>query len=138
MQELAKLREFAARYTTAWCSHDAAKVAAFYSPSGSLTINDGAPAVGREAIAEAARAFMTAFPDLQVDMDDVRVERDHAEYHWTLRGTNTGPGGTGKSVRISGFESWQMSEDGSIARSRGHFDRDEYARQLREGSVATG
>src|SRR5690242_432196 len=78
MQELAKLREFAARYTAAWCSHDAAKVAAFYSPSGSLTINDGAPAVGREAIAEAARAFMTAFPDLQVDMDDVRVERDHA------------------------------------------------------------
>ena len=41
---------------------------------------------------------MTTFPDMQVVMDDVRVRADCAEYHWTLIGTNTGPGGTGHRV----------------------------------------
>jgi len=96
----ARLREFAVRYTAAWCGQDAAKVAACYSPDGSLTINDGAPAKGRIAITESARSFMTDFPDLQVLMDDLIVEDDRTEYHWTLIGANTGPGGTGKRVRI--------------------------------------
>ncbi len=36
-----RLREFAAQYTAAWSSQDAARVASFYSVSGSLKINDG-------------------------------------------------------------------------------------------------
>ena len=69
-----ELRELARRYTDAWCSQDPERVAAHYAPAGSLTINDGAPSVGRAAIAEAVRSFMVAFPDLQVLMDDVRLE----------------------------------------------------------------
>ena len=61
-----KLREFARRYTAAWCSQDPASVAGFFSPDGSLTINRGTPSVGRGEITEAARGFMTAFPDLMV------------------------------------------------------------------------
>lgn len=129
----ARLREFAVRYTAAWCSQDPAKVAACYSPDGSLTINDGAPATGRIAITESARSFMTDFPDLQVLMDDLILWADRAEYHWTLIGTNTGPGGTGKRVRISGFEEWKMGADGLIAESQGHFDAAEYDLQLRLG-----
>ncbi len=86
----AGLQDFAARYTAAWCSQDPARLSAFYSPDGSLTINSGAPAVGRTAIAEVARSFMTAFPDMRVSMDDSIVRGDRAEYHWTLTGTNTG------------------------------------------------
>jgi hypothetical protein len=41
------LREFARRYTAAWCSQDPARVAENYAPDGSLTINDGPPSVGR-------------------------------------------------------------------------------------------
>jgi len=37
-ERMTKLRDFATRYTAAWCSQDAASVAAFFSPSGSLTI----------------------------------------------------------------------------------------------------
>jgi hypothetical protein len=48
----------------------------------------------------------------------------------TLTGTNTGPGGTGRAVRISGFEVWQIGEGGLIAKSEGHFDEVEYRRQL--------
>jgi hypothetical protein len=50
-----RLVDFATRYTAAWCSHAASNVAAFYSEYGSLTINDGAPAIGRKAITDAAR-----------------------------------------------------------------------------------
>ena len=129
-----RLREFAERYTDAWCSQDPERVAAQYAPAGSLTINDGPPSVGRAAIIEAAQSFMVAFPDMQVLMDDLRVQGERAEYHWTLVGTNTGPGGTGKKVRIRGYEEWTIGEDGLIAASLGHFDEDEYARQLDHGA----
>lgn len=129
----AQLRDLAKRYTAAWCSGDPARVAAFFSPNGSLSVNGGAPAVGRSAIREVANGFMTTFPDMEVIMDDVLVQDDRAVYHWTLAGTNTGPGGTGQQVRISGFEVWEIGADGLIAESRGHFDEASYQRQLKHG-----
>jgi serine/threonine protein kinase len=48
----------------------------------------------------------------------------------TLVRTNTGPRGTGRVVRISGFEVWQIGANGLIANSRGHFDSADYRRQL--------
>jgi uncharacterized protein (TIGR02246 family) len=128
-----QLHDFARRYTEAWCSQDPGQVAAHFAPGGSLTINHGAPSVGRTAITEAAQSFMTAFPDMRVLMDELRIEDDRAEYHWTLVGTNTGPGGTGNRVRISGFEEWTIGDDGLIARSLGHYDQTEYDRQLEHG-----
>jgi SnoaL-like polyketide cyclase len=128
--DLAKLRDFSERYTAAWCSQDAASVAEFYSSRGSLTVNGGTPAVGRREITGVARSFMSAFPDMQVLMDDVIVKAETAEYHWTLVGTNTGPGGNGNHVRISGYEEWTIGPDGLIASSQGHFDAAEYRRQL--------
>ena len=125
--------DFARRYTAAWCSGDPASVAAFYAPDGSLTINGGTPAVGTAGITEAARGFMEAFPDMQVLMDGIRVDGDAVEYHWTLVGTNTGPGGTGNRVRISGYEEWTFGGDGLVAESQGHYDADEYDRQVAEG-----
>ena len=121
------------RYTDAWCSQDPAQVAAHYAPDGSLTINGGIPSVGRAAITEAARSFMTAFPDMRVLMDELRVEDGAIEYHWTLVGTNTGPDGTGNRVRISGFEEWAIADDGLISESHGHYDQGEYDRQLQQG-----
>ena len=73
---------------------------------------------------------MTAFPDLKVALDKLLVETDRVEYHWTLTGTNTGPGGTGKAVRISGMEIWKRWSDGLIAFSEGQFDAADYQRQL--------
>jgi hypothetical protein len=65
------LVEFAQRYTAASCSHDPARVASFYSESGSLAINNGALAVGRKAVEAAARSFMTGYPDLVVKFDRI-------------------------------------------------------------------
>lgn len=126
----ANLRDFARRYTAAWCSQSPADVAAFFAPDGSLHVNDDAPAVGRDAITEVAQGFMAAFPDMKVLMDDLDVQGDQAVYRWTLVGTNTGLGGTGRRVRISGFEEWRIGADGLIEESLGHFDAEDYQRQL--------
>ena len=131
--EAAWLRDFAKRYTASWCSRDAARVAAFFAPNGSLSVN-GTLAAGRGAITEVAQGFMTAFPDMELLMDDVRIEGDRAVYHWTFIGTNNGPGGTGHRVRFSSFEKRKMGEDGLIAESQGQFDSADYQRQL-EGGV---
>ena len=124
------LRNFAERYTAAWCSQNAASVATFFAPNGSLTINDGPPSIGRAAITNAAQGFMTAFPDLRITMDDVSADGVRAIYRWTLEGTNTGPRGTGAHVLISGYEEWQFSADNLIGASLGHFDAANYQRQL--------
>ena len=128
-----QLQDLARRYTAAWCSQNPASVAAHYAPEGSLTINDGPASVGRAAITEAAQGFMTAFPDMQVLMDSVSIGDRGIEYHWTLVGTNTGPGGTRNRVRFSGLEEWTLGDDGLIAESKGHFDQAEYDRQLEHG-----
>jgi len=127
------LNQFATRYTAAWCSQHAASVASFFGEQGSLKINDGVPAIGRTAITNSARSFMTAFPDLVVKMDRLVVSGAKTEYHWTLIGTNTGPGGAGKFVRISDYEEWRFGPDGLIAESLGHFDAADYQRQLNAG-----
>jgi steroid delta-isomerase-like uncharacterized protein len=132
--DLARLQSFAEAYTAAWCSQDAARVASFYAEDGSLSVNDAAPAVGREAITAVAQEFMTAFPDMKVFFDELLMEDNGATYHWTLTGTNTGPGGTGRAVRISGYEVWEIGADGLIACSRGNFDSEDYRRQLEGGN----
>jgi len=133
VNDLAKIITFAKCYAEAWCSQNPESVAAFFAENGSLSVNDGPPAVGRSAIAEVARGFMRDLPDMIVTMDDVTHESDGTKFHWTLTGTNTGPSGTGKRVRISGYELWKIGNDGLIAESKGHFDSAEYERQLKHG-----
>jgi hypothetical protein len=77
---------------------------------------------------------MNDFPDLVVKMDSVTKLGTDTTYHWTLTGANTGPGGTGTFVRISGFEQWRFGPDGLIAESKGHFDSADYQRQLSAGA----
>ena len=132
-----ELRSFAERYADSWCSQDPARVASHYAPEGSLTINGGIPAEGRVAITEAALGFMTAIPDIQVVLDDLVVDNGRVQFRWTFTRTNTGPGGTGNRVRVSGFEEWTLAADGLIAESQGHFDQAEYERQLEYGVEAS-
>jgi SnoaL-like polyketide cyclase len=100
--DAARMREFATRYTAAWCSQDAASVASFFAANGSLKINNGSESVGRAAVTSAAEEFMTDFPDRVVKMDELSLDGDHIIYRWTLTGTNTGPGVAGNAVCISG------------------------------------
>jgi hypothetical protein len=90
----------ALRDLSGWSSQNAASLASFYAENGSLTVNASAPSVGRAAITATAQGYIAAFPDM-VRMDQVSQEDSHAIFRWIWTGTNTGPGGTGKSVRIS-------------------------------------
>ena len=125
-----KVRAFAADYAKAWSSQNAASVAAHFAPEGSISINDGPPSVGREAITAVAQRFMTSFPDMVVSMDSVRVDSTGTVFHWTLTGTNTGPGGTGRAVKFSGYEEWMLSNGPLIVRSLGHYDQADFQRQM--------
>jgi hypothetical protein len=125
--------EFAKRYAEAWSSQNPESVAAFVAERGSLSVNGGEPAVGGAAIAEVARGFMTAFPDMIVTCDRLVPRAGLVEFHWTLAGTHSGPGGTGKRVRVSGYEEWRLDGDGLVGESKGHFDAAEYERQLQHG-----
>jgi ketosteroid isomerase-like protein len=134
----ADMKQFAVRYTAAWCSQDPLRVAAFFSEHGSLTINGGAPSIGRAAITETARSFMTGFPDLVVEMDGLEYQDGRYRFRWTLTGTNTGPGGSGRKVRISGYEEWTIGADGLIAESQGRYDQADWDRQVgKPGSEST-
>ena len=133
MNDFAEITEFAKRYAKAWCSQNPDSVAAFFAERGSISINNGPPAVGRAAIAKEAEVFMTTFPDMVVTMDKVVHDEEGTKFRWTLTGTNTGPGGTGNKVRISGYELWKIDIDGLIRESKGNFDSAEYERQLKHG-----
>jgi ketosteroid isomerase-like protein len=125
--------ELAIRASTAWSSQDPEGVAACYEETASLTINNGVPATGRAALAATAASYMTAFPDLAVSLDDLHVAGDCAFWVWTLTGTNTGPGGTGKAVRVSGIEVWRIGASGLVAESSGYYDAATYEHQLAHG-----
>jgi steroid delta-isomerase-like uncharacterized protein len=136
-----RLTDFATRYAAAWSSQNPASLASFYAENGSLTVNAGVPSVGRAAITAAAQAFMTAFPDMVVRLDRVSRDGSHVIFRWIWTGTNTGPGGTGRSVRITGHEEWTIDAEGLIAESKGHYDEAEYERQLngnRLSAIAKG
>jgi len=86
-----ELSNFATRYAKAWCSQNPESVAAFFAEGGSISINNGPPAVGRAAIAKEAQAFITTFLDMVVTMDKIAHDEQGTKFHWTLTGTNTGP-----------------------------------------------
>ena len=102
-----------------------------FAKGGSIVINEDLPAVGRNAVREVARGFMTDFPDLCVRCDRMSNEEGELRWHWTMWGTNTGPGGTGRSILISGYEAIVLDAVGLIVTAHGYFDQGEWDRQLR-------
>jgi predicted ester cyclase len=121
-----QIEQLARTYTEAWCRRDPARVAGHYVQGGMITTNGGDAA----QIAEVAEAFIAAFPDMEVFMDDLVLREDGIiEYRWTFTGTSAE---TGKSVRVPGVE-WTIAPDGLIAESRGHYDQAEYDRQVQHG-----
>ncbi len=125
-----KMVEFGQKYTEAWNSNMPEKMASFYAEDGTLTVNDGTPAQGRQQLAETAKSYMDAFPDLELTMDSLTKENGTYRYYWTFKGTNSGPNGTGNKVDFSGFEEWTMNNQGLIQKSIGTYDAEEYEKQL--------
>ena len=131
--DMDEIKAFAVRYAAAWSSQDPGRLASHYAENGVLQINDGDPSVGREAVTETARSFMSAFPDMVVELVEVKRVNDQVQFHWRWTGTYTGPGGNGNAVDLRGYEQWTLDDEGLILRSLGHYDEAEYQRQLNVG-----
>jgi hypothetical protein len=124
------LDDFGVRYAQAWSSQRPEAVAAMFAEDGWIAINDDAPAYGRGEVEEVASGFMTDFPDLDVHCDCMALEEGELRWYWTMQGTNSGPRGSGRSILISGYESLVLGEDGLIVSAHGHFDPEDWDRQL--------
>ncbi|MDJ0814530.1 MAG: nuclear transport factor 2 family protein [Woeseiaceae bacterium] len=130
-----ELKAFAEAYAAAWSGQDPKAFSMFYAEDGTFRINDGEVSAGRAAIETTARSFMTNFPDMLVELVELRRAGDKVQFHWHWTGTNTGPGGTGAAVDLRGYEEWTFNDDGLILHNHGHMDDAEYQRQLSAGSV---
>lgn len=128
--EYEKMIEFGAQYTAAWNSKKPEQMASFYAKDGTLSVNNGTPAIGRKQIAETAKSYIEAFPDMKLTMDSLVAKSGTYRYYWTFIGTNSGPGGTGNKVNFSGFEEWTMNDEGLVQKSLGTYDAENYQRQL--------
>ena len=128
--DMDELTEFATRYAATWSGGDPEAHAAHYAEDGVLRINDGEPAIGREAVEEVVRGFMAGFPDMVVELVELRKKGDKVQFHWHWTGTYTGPGGNGAAVDMTGYEEWTFDDDGLILESHGNYDDAEYQRQL--------
>ena len=120
------LEKLAKDYTGAWNTKDPKAVSSFFAEDGEIVINRGEPWRGRARVAEMAAGFYADVPDLHLTCDDVRLAGDHAVYVWTFTGHDTG---TGKPLKIRGWEEWDISDNGKVQASRGWFDAEDYARQ---------
>lgn len=119
-------KKIAAAYTAAWNSGSSEAVASFFAPDGQIVINRGDPWIGRKGVADMASGFFVDIPDLTLVCDAVRCAGDHVAYLWTFTGTHAS---TGNSLRVVGWEEWDLGTDQLIVASRGWFDADDYARQ---------
>lgn len=119
--------QMAQAYTAAWNSGSAAAVASYFAEDGEIVINRGDPWTGRARIEEMAAGFFADVPDLSLTCDEIRVAGDHAVFVWTFTGHDAG---TGNSLRVRGWEEWDLGADMKVSASRGWFDAQDYARQV--------
>jgi nuclear transport factor 2 (NTF2) superfamily protein len=126
----AELDDLAKRYTDAWNSKVPENVAAFHTPDSSIVINSGAPSVGHEAVTAMAAGFHSDVPDLRLSCDGIRGAGPHAVYMRTFTGHHAQ---TGHSLTVTGWEEWDLNEDGMVTSSLGWFDGEDYDRQVAGG-----
>jgi uncharacterized protein (TIGR02246 family) len=114
-------------YAKAWSSKSPEAVAYFHAEDGQIVVNQGNPSIGHKAIAEMATGFYTAFPDLVVHCDVMRMAGHHALFAWTLEGHHAE---TKNYVKVAGWEEWELDECLKVKSSMGWFDAADYDAQI--------
>ncbi len=89
--------------------------------------------LGPEPFAQIHAAFLTAFPDLTLVVEDVLAEGDHAVIRWSFSGTHRGDflgvAATGRVVMAKGM-TWHRFEDGRLVEGWDSWNADGLMRQL--------
>jgi uncharacterized protein (TIGR02246 family) len=122
----AEAETLARAYTAAWNTGRPEAVAAFFAETGGIVINRGTLWQGRAGVAAMAAGFFADVPDLALQCDGVKLAGSHMLYLWTFTGTHSG---SGRALRITGWEEWELGADRLVTASRGWFDPEEWTRQ---------
>jgi steroid delta-isomerase-like uncharacterized protein len=73
---------------------------------------------GREGVKQFFTYFFSAFPDLQLTVEDILAEGDRVVTRWTMRGSHHGEffgiPATGRQVTVTGMDIWRIA-DGKAA-----------------------
>ena len=106
-------------YARAWSSKSPEAVASFCAQDGRIVVNQGSPSIGHKAFAEMAAGFYTAFPDLVVHCDVMRIAGRHALVAWTLESHHAE---TKNLVKVTGWEEWELDDHLKVKSSMGWFE----------------
>ncbi len=88
---------------------------------------------GRADMKEFMRQVHTTYPDFRIVVDNSSHQGDVAFLHWTVTGTNTGPGAfppTGERITTSGITMLRFADDGRISEEIAHYDTATVSSQL--------
>jgi steroid delta-isomerase-like uncharacterized protein len=92
--------------------------------------------VGPGPFARLHAAFLAAFPDLSVVVDEAVAEGDHVAVRWSAAGTHRGEflgvAATGRQVRFRGM-TWHRFEDGRLVEGWDSWNADGLLRELAGG-----
>jgi ketosteroid isomerase-like protein len=95
---------FLQRQSAAWAAHDAAALARGYAPHAIVTSPTGGVLEGPADVERIFRKWLSAFPDLKFQSDDVLIEGDRVVQIARVSGTHTGEffgvGPTGRKVDV--------------------------------------
>jgi len=95
------------------------------STAHGLTEMDGSPITGPESFKRFHRAFVSAYPDLHIDVEDTIIEEDKIVARCKVTGTHGGEGiglvPTNKNVEFTGIAIVRV-RDGKIVEAWNEFD----------------
>ena len=81
----------------------------------------------REGVKMFIGAFLGAYPDVYLEINHLSAEGNRDALHWTLTGTHQGDlmgiPATGKTIKISGIETWHFDEQSRLAEGWAVFDQ---------------
>jgi steroid delta-isomerase-like uncharacterized protein len=91
----------------AWNNHDVENVAHLFSTDyEGIDVGLSSPQRGQPGVKEAVSCYLTAFPDMQIALDETVIQDDRVAMVWTFQGTHRGKWSnippTGRSVVVRG------------------------------------
>ena len=129
------IRALLDREAAAWNAHDADGVAACYAEDAELNdIALPAPIQGRPGMRDAVAAYLAAFSDFHVDVEEPIVDGNRAAQEWKVTGTHDGElmgiPPTGRSVSLHGCGVAVLGDDGLFARGGNYWNAAAMLQQL--------
>lgn len=99
-----EVHAFLQRQNAAWAAHDPAALARAYAPHAIVTSPTGGVLEGPADVERIFRKWLSAFPDLKFQSDDVLIDGDRVVQIARVSGTHTGEffgvGPTGRKVDV--------------------------------------